>query len=467
MIILSILLNTTYAQVFANTGDNFTFNKGTLGYQRANNLLNKMISESLTQIEVEDDYFSKAASFSDITELGENFSKQFALSFYAVSSALLDSLKGTKTEEAINAIKDKAETITEDLFSEKEVVNEKGVTSNKAEESKDKVLVLVDEKNQKILPNVDKLSNYMNMAQSLKNYKGLGNLIKRLMAMPESSDSSVKSVLDFLERADLPLTNEGNILAYKIVAKHPDENGVYLDYYTYSIPQMIGDEVCIDKSLIDTNRDVECSVGLHIARRGYLNCFSGDVCLLVMVKPENIITVPHGDCNKVRACSYLILDVLTEEQDKIVRDNKSLMDAKNGKNLIAKAIELEYKPNRQVLQYKEDFKYKIKVTNFTDPYIINFYKEVHMDTITVSKRTKVTTVDKLQEEKKKDTKTNTSIMRLKAKQILAENSILSNQNCADLYTILKVQKKGLNTYGATIAQQVQYAAWKKEQRQKK
>jgi hypothetical protein len=78
--------------------------------------------------------------------------------------------------------------------------------------------------------------------------------------------------------------------------------------------------------MVDRNRRNECSNGLHIARRGYLGNFPGDVCVLIKLAPEDVVTVPHNDPNKVRVCGYHILSVLPPESFAKLKHNTPMTD---------------------------------------------------------------------------------------------------------------------------------------------
>jgi hypothetical protein len=94
----------------------------------------------------------------------------------------------------------------------------------------------------------------------------------------------------------------------------------------------------MDESLVDQDRRNECSNGLHVARRGYINGFGGDVCVLAKVNPEDVIAVPEHDANKMRVCGYHILFELSKEDHAKLRNNMPITDTVEGQKLLGMAI---------------------------------------------------------------------------------------------------------------------------------
>ena len=94
----------------------------------------------------------------------------------------------------------------------------------------------------------------------------------------------------------------------------------------------------MDKSLVDPVRNNECSNGLHVARRGYISNFSGNVCVLAKLAPEDVIAVPDYDANKMRVCGYHIIAELTQEQHNLLNNNRPITEVESGKLLLANAL---------------------------------------------------------------------------------------------------------------------------------
>ena len=120
-----------------------------------------------------------------------------------------------------------------------------------------------------------------------------------------------------MEHSDLPITAEGNILGYKYLNYFKDSKNIFVDCHTEKIQQKVGSVVKMDIKAVDPNRAVDCSYGLHVASYDYLKDFGGDILALVLVRPEDIISVPESDTAKIRVCKYQILTVLDNKEGKL------------------------------------------------------------------------------------------------------------------------------------------------------
>lgn len=153
--------------------------------------------------------------------------------------------------------------------------------------------------------------------------EGLQNFFKRLATVKRNH--AVQDLLKFMEKGELPIADDGSILVYKRLNRTSVE-GTFVDCHSGNVKQRVGSRVFMDEALVDANRRNECSNGLHVARRDYLNSFSGNVCVLAKLAPEDVIAVPHGDARKLRAKGYHIIAVLSQEDhDNVVR-NRPLQD---------------------------------------------------------------------------------------------------------------------------------------------
>lgn len=196
----------------------------------------------------------------------------------------------------------------------------------------------------KAVPGMENLKGQVAHAQRTGQYKGLQRLIERMAAMQEKRGHSVEDLLRFLERGDLPIADDGSILAYKVLSTrskgslYPEAAGTFFDCHSGKIPQRVGSRLVVDESLVDKNRRNECSNGLHIARRGYIREFPGDVLVLCKIEPEDVITVPHNDPNKVRVCAYHIIARIDPEDHQKLRNNRPMTDSDAAQILLGKAI---------------------------------------------------------------------------------------------------------------------------------
>lgn len=189
-----------------------------------------------------------------------------------------------------------------------------------------------------VVPGVEKLSGQFEYAAKEGNSTvGMERFLARIGAVIANRGHSVQDLLKFLERGDLPIADDGCFVAYKILRKAEKGDG-FVDCHTRKVPQQVGSYVHMDESLVDKSRSNECSNGLHIARRGYISKFSGDLCTLIKVAPEDVIAVPMYDANKMRVCGYHIIDLLSAADYKKLRSDNAMTDTMAAKIQLGKAL---------------------------------------------------------------------------------------------------------------------------------
>lgn len=215
------------------------------------------------------------------------------------------------------------------------VVEESGRTlKDRGEQADNTIVAMVDGK---LIPGMERIRTQFHRAVKNSSPKGLENFLKRLAAVIDQRSHSVEDLLTFLERGDLPIADDGSILIYKVLRQRV-KGGNFFDCHTSKVEQWVGAYVCMDPSLVDHNRNNECSNGLHVARRGYVREFRGDVCVLAKLAPEDVIAVPTYDANKMRVCGYHILAELAADQYRLLRENRPLTEDSDGKKMLAAAL---------------------------------------------------------------------------------------------------------------------------------
>lgn len=196
-----------------------------------------------------------------------------------------------------------------------------------------------------VIPGIEQLTPYIRHALAHNSEMAVKNFLQRCAAMVDQRMHSVEDMFKFLERGDLPLAEDGSIIAYKVL-RSTTEHGhfTYVDCHSRKVHQRVGTEVRVPERLVDKNRRNECSNGLHIARRGYIGGFSGDVCVMIKLAPEDVITVPHGDYNKVRVMGYHVIFELPREVYQVLRSNKPMTNNKIAKRMLTSAITGDHIP---------------------------------------------------------------------------------------------------------------------------
>jgi hypothetical protein len=99
---------------------------------------------------------------------------------------------------------------------------------------------------------------------------------------------------------------------------------VYTDGYTGKFRIRIGEPVTMPRERCNSDSDVTCSRGLHVAGKGWLQSnYFGDTGLRVLVNPSDVVAVPPRDSyGKMRVCAYYPVSVVAfDEGGKIIDED--------------------------------------------------------------------------------------------------------------------------------------------------
>jgi len=125
---------------------------------------------------------------------------------------------------------------------------------------------------------------------------------------------AVNELYAFLEAGELPLTCEGNFVAYKKVKRN--RNGELVDLFTRCFTNEPGTTVEMPRNEVDEDPTQTCSRGLHVCSHSYLphfGCGRDSAIVSVSVDPADVVAVPKDYNNsKMRVCRYVVLNVLEE-----------------------------------------------------------------------------------------------------------------------------------------------------------
>lgn len=134
--------------------------------------------------------------------------------------------------------------------------------------------------------------------------------LQRLLKNP--SFRVVQQLYRFLECSNLPLTDDGRFLAYKIVTDD------YKDPRTKKFDNSVGAKPRIERNKVDEDPNETCSHGLHVCSEGYIGHYRGDRLMLVVVDPVDVVAIPHDYNNsKMRVCGYEVIQELPEMAAKL------------------------------------------------------------------------------------------------------------------------------------------------------
>ena len=131
------------------------------------------------------------------------------------------------------------------------------------------------------------------------------------------SDQAIVELFDFMQNKHLPITDDGHFLAYKAVS--PD----FKDIYTGNIDNSVGNEVSIERSKVDSNRNKHCSAGLHVGAIDYVKSYGGidldqdndggNQIVICKVNPADVVSVPSdAKFQKLRTCRYEVVSLFND-----------------------------------------------------------------------------------------------------------------------------------------------------------
>ena len=184
-----------------------------------------------------------------------------------------------------------------------------------------------------VVPSVENLKPQLNRAIDT-NSPSVRNFLHRITPVIKDRLHSADDLMQFIKKSDLPLTDAGEIIAYKRVNKKGDD---YVDCYTGKVIQNIGSRVYTDAEKVDPDRTRACSNGLHVGSLQFMKSFRGAHTLVCVVKPEDFIAVPQYDTTKCRVCEYRVIGVLSDADRDTINSGKHITTEGFGK-LIADAV---------------------------------------------------------------------------------------------------------------------------------
>lgn len=157
----------------------------------------------------------------------------------------------------------------------------------------------------------------LTMFQQGFNVDPLLRFVDKLMDNP--SKRAVDSLYDFLEYGNLPITEDGDFIAYKKV--RPD----YKDIHSGTFDNSVGQVVKVARNQVDEDPEQTCSHGLHVCSHEYLAHFgssgSRDHVMVVKINPANVVAIPKDYNNtKMRVCEYEVIAEVGHDAVNSVRE---------------------------------------------------------------------------------------------------------------------------------------------------
>lgn len=146
-------------------------------------------------------------------------------------------------------------------------------------------------------------------------FEPLLKFMEKLYQNPSSR--AISELFDFLENKNLPITPDGDFLAYK---------GLQTNYYSVTGGELklikgttnesghiyngVGEEIQCERNAVDDDRDQQCSYGLHVGGLNYSGPGKfGSITVIVKVNPADVIAVPKDyNAQKARVCHYIVVE---------------------------------------------------------------------------------------------------------------------------------------------------------------
>lgn len=211
----------------------------------------------------------------------------------------------------------------------------------------------VPAKKTSVVAGVEHLATQMKHFSEKDNPKGFIRFMKRIGAVVNQRKHSIDDLLHFLSKGDLPIADDGSIIAYKRLRSQKD--GYFVDSNTGSVRQKLGSHVFMDPSMVDPNRNHECSYGLHIGRRDYMGSFYGDTIIICKIAPEDVIAVPKGyGRSKMRCCGYKIVGVVSADGMRHLLNRRPMTDDPAMASLLAQIIAGNHTEVVETTEIKKD-----------------------------------------------------------------------------------------------------------------
>jgi len=137
-------------------------------------------------------------------------------------------------------------------------------------------------------------------------------IVKFLENMMENpSKRAVDELYGFLEKGEMPITEDGCFLAYKNITSD------FKDIHTRSIDNSLGAVVTMPRNQVCDDKQKTCSEGLHFCSISYLPSYSdsqGGKTVIVKINPKDVVSIPSDyDHAKGRCCAYQVVAEYTAD----------------------------------------------------------------------------------------------------------------------------------------------------------
>lgn len=144
------------------------------------------------------------------------------------------------------------------------------------------------------------------------------------------------------QKFKFPITLDGNVVCWKRVKGDINNPSSFRDIHTGKFLNSPGTIVAMKREDVDSDPNVACSRGLHVANWNYSFSFYGNgVMLEVLVDPKDVVAIPYDhNQEKIRVCRYKVIKVVDDRRPdyEIVEDDEYVFD--DDENHITDEIEV-------------------------------------------------------------------------------------------------------------------------------
>lgn len=179
------------------------------------------------------------------------------------------------------------------------------------------------------IKSAEKIDRLVQLAAEGYGAEALANFIERFNRIPHQH--SADELLNFIKNGDLPLADDGSIIAYKFLTKEGD---FFVDTHTRKVRQKVGSMVVQDN--VNLDRRTECATGLHVCSNKYGQY--GNELFIVKIDPADVLAVPYNENGKMRCRAYHIVAHAPGKLLQTVGNRRSALEDKSGKKLIENIV---------------------------------------------------------------------------------------------------------------------------------
>ena len=118
------------------------------------------------------------------------------------------------------------------------------------------------------------------------------------------SRRAINELYTFLEHKAMPLTPDGNFIAYKGVKSD------FKDHYSGKFDNSVGEVLEMRRNRVCDDADIGCSYGFHAGSYEYAKGYAsrGGNLMVVEIDPRDVVSVPHDcECQKLRTSKYVVV----------------------------------------------------------------------------------------------------------------------------------------------------------------